>query len=296
MEYAHQHNWYIRQGDEVRGPFPAGLVSRYILLGRVKIRDQVSADGETWVPVRDVPGLIPEVLLEAARNRDDPEMQERLAAARRWADERLEPGDPNGDGERRDPDDPELAEHRRVVAQREEALEPGRSRRGQYAILAVIVAGVLALPFLLPTGEGPGQPQCGAPPSTGVNWSSCDKEQGEFANATLRGAYLRNVNLTGAVLRAADLAGADLAYADLGAANLRAARLEGARLKGADLRGADLSNADLRRADLSYADLRGARLGGAMFDGARLDHALWRDDIVCLPDSVGTCRPGKPAG
>ena len=295
MEKTHPQNWYVRRGNEVRGPFPAGLVSRYILLGRIRVKDEISPDGEDWIPVTEVPELIPDVMKEAARNRDDPETQERLAAARRWADERHDP-DGHGDDDRRDEEDPELAEHRRAVAKREREKGIGWGRGTQYAVLVIIILAVVATPFLLPSGEGPGEPQCEAPPSPGVNWSSCDLEQGGFANADLRGAYLRNVNLGGAVLRAADLSETDLAYADLSGAAMQGASLAGARLKGADLRGADLANADLQGADLSYVDLRGARLDGADVNGARLDHALWRDDIVCLPGSVGTCKPGKPAG
>ena len=56
------NTWYIRRRGEVKGPYPAGLVSRYILLGRLQMTDEVSASGQDWLPVQDVPDLIPKIL------------------------------------------------------------------------------------------------------------------------------------------------------------------------------------------------------------------------------------------
>ena len=77
--------WYLRKNGEVKGPYPAGLISRYILLGRINDGDEVSGDGEEWLVIRDIPELIPDVMKGDA---SDPLVQERLQAARRWADER----------------------------------------------------------------------------------------------------------------------------------------------------------------------------------------------------------------
>ena len=81
------NKWYLRSHGQVKGPFPAGLVSRYILLGRINDGDEVSSDGNEWIVIRDVPELIPQVLKGDA---SDPIVLERLQAARRWADERSE--------------------------------------------------------------------------------------------------------------------------------------------------------------------------------------------------------------
>lgn len=296
MEHAehHHHNWYVRRGGEVRGPFPAGLVSRYVLLGRLRLKDEVSPDGEQWLPVGEVPELIPEVLLDAARHRDDPEVQERLAAARRWADERRLPHDVGFNTDRRGEDDPDLIHHREVMAQRGDG-RPGWGRLLQYGIVLAVVAAVVAIPLLLPPGEGPGEPDCDAPPAPGVNWSNCPMEGSELANVDLAGAYLRNADLRDAALRAANLSGAELSYANLASASLLGADLQGAQLKGANLRRARLNNADLRDADLTYADLTDASMDGADLAGARLDHAVWDKDILCLPGSVGECRLGRAA-
>ena len=78
-------SWYIHRNGKVEGPYPAGLVSRYILLGRLEESDRISPDGQEWVSVKDVPELIPKIL---NGDMNDPYVRDRLLAARRWADER----------------------------------------------------------------------------------------------------------------------------------------------------------------------------------------------------------------
>jgi len=81
--------WYTRRDREIRGPFPAGQITRYILLGRIVETDQISADQISWQPVRDLPELIPD---ELKLDLNNPENQERLRIARMREDER-EAGD-----------------------------------------------------------------------------------------------------------------------------------------------------------------------------------------------------------
>jgi Uncharacterized low-complexity proteins len=283
-------NWYVRRGKEVKGPFPAGLVSRYILLQRITERDEVSRDRQEWTPVTAVPELIPDVVRVARANPDDEEAQQHLAAARRWADERREAkGPPPQDGERRSRGGLMFSHPARDADERPASLI---SRR-DYLVVAMILTALVAIPFVLPSGPKPSDPQCDAAPSPGVNWSNCRLEGRQYPNADLAGANLRNANLTGAVLRAANLAGADLAYANLTLANLRGANLRQGSLKGATLRNTDLSNANLEDADLSYADLSTVDLDSAILSGARLDHAVWGGGVVCMPGSVGECVPAK---
>lgn len=264
----HEQKWYVRRDGEVRGPFPAGLISRYVLLGRLGRHDEVSSDGAHWLPLAGVPHLIPDVLREAAMHPEDPEAREQLKAARRWAD------------------DARPAHHT------ETRIPPAPGRRGWLLVL-VIVTFVAAVPFLLPKQPGVQEPQCGAPPAPGVVWRDCLMQGSELANANLAGAVLRSANLRASVLRAANLAGADLSYADLSIAKLRGANFQHAVMVGTDLRGSDLADADLSGADLSYADLSGALLDRADFSGARFDNAVWGDGLVCLPGSIGECRLGR---
>jgi len=77
--------WYTRRGKEIRGPFPAGLVTRYILLGRIRQDDELSVDQLSWQKVSDVPELIPE---ELKLDLSVPENQEKLQIARMREDER----------------------------------------------------------------------------------------------------------------------------------------------------------------------------------------------------------------
>jgi hypothetical protein len=55
--------WYARRDGVIRGPFSPMQVTRYILLGRVRLSDQLSADLESWQEARELvilqPGLMP---------------------------------------------------------------------------------------------------------------------------------------------------------------------------------------------------------------------------------------------
>ena len=77
--------WYTRREKEIRGPFPAGLITRYILLGRIREDDELSVDQLSWQLVSDNPELIPE---ELKLDLGVPENQEKLRVARMREDER----------------------------------------------------------------------------------------------------------------------------------------------------------------------------------------------------------------
>ncbi len=263
-----EQNWYVRSRGEVRGPFPAGLVSRYVLLGRIALSDEVSADRGQWNRVDQVPALIPAVMRAADACPADEAALAHLEAARRWADELRTPHKPNAD-------------------------DRHTSRWRTYLSVFGILLAVGAVPVLLPKPPGIAEPQCHAAPAPGVIWRDCLLAGSELANVDLAGAVLQSADLQGSLLRAANLSAADLSYANLSVAKLRGANLTGSRLLGTDLRGSDLSDANLRGADLSYADLSGAELGGADFGEARLDHAIWVDGLTCLPGSLGECRLGR---
>lgn len=77
--------WYTRRDREIRGPFPAGLISRYILLGRITKDDELSVDQVSWQRVSEKPELIPD---EMKVDLTVPENQEKLRIARMREDER----------------------------------------------------------------------------------------------------------------------------------------------------------------------------------------------------------------
>ena len=51
--------WYTRRDGVMRGPFSAENISRYILLGRIRLDDELSQDCETWVVTGHVESLLP---------------------------------------------------------------------------------------------------------------------------------------------------------------------------------------------------------------------------------------------
>lgn len=292
--------WYVRRDNEVRGPFPAELVTRYILLGRVRDGDELSVDREFWRSLAELPYLYPVVMRGDA---NDPAVRERIEAARRREDERAA-DDRRGTSivadaqarfnrratDRRRPEPFARVQHRAAMAVLQRRLPATReSYVGVVAVTLAVVLGIGVWLWLAPPQRIQSKMQCDAPPQPGVNWSNCRHEGMQLARANLTQAQLRNANLIGADLRGAMLASADLAYANLSMANLVSADLRGALLLGATLRQADLSGADLQDADLSFVNLTGAELAGANLRGAKLDRAIWFDGTVCRPGSIGAC-------
>lgn len=296
------NTWYVRRKGEVQGPYPAGLVSRYILLGRLKETDQVSTDRETWRTVSDVPELIPEIL---RGDTSDPLFQERLEAARRWADERdrnrrasqgasASGGEQRGGDDRRRPEATALASHRLIRSRREQERLAEAQNRWAMLFIAGTVAVMIGLFMVFYTPPpAAAETDCHRPPVPRVIWSNCILDGARLGGQNLSAATLYSTSLTGADLRRSILRSANLSYAGLSISDLRDADLRRATLLGANLRGAKLNDALLDQADLSYADLTGADLGGASFANARLGNAIWTDGQRCLPGSVGDCQTAK---
>jgi len=318
-----QQLWYTRRGKQIRGPFPAPQISRFILLGRIVEDDELSTDQHSWQKVSDVPVLIP---AELKADLSDPEAYQRLLIARMREDERgardRREGNGDGgpsqdrrrrgdDGDRREQEEREMLRHREIKA----AIAESAKYRSQHYFLRGVLAtllfvGIVGAAWYYQPWTDTSVTDCNAPPQPWVNWSNCMMEGQRLASLDLRGARLRNANLAAADLRGTKLVGADLAYANLVGANLVGATLGQAALVGANMRnaklgavdfsganmayailqGADLSSANLRDSDLSNADLQGAQLLTATLDGAKLDQAVWVDGRVCARGSVGKCE------
>lgn len=291
--------WYIRRNGEVKGPFPSGLVTRHILLGRVREDDEISPDGQTWSRVSEHPELIPAVVKE---NPGDPAAQDRLITARRWADERN--GERRGDDaapgiekrrrtDRRTPETPEEMEYRllRSVRTHEEQKE-SHQRAIVLGVVAVLVIGLGAMAYFYePALQDKGGAECARAPAPNIDWSNCSLEGARLTGANLAGAKLYSTKLTGANLRGGRLAGANLSYAFLSLADLDNADLRQADLMGANLRRANLAHARFDGANLSYTDLTGAELAGANLSNAKLGNAIWPDGTICALASLGQCEP-----
>lgn len=290
--------WFTRRQGAVSGPYPSGLISRYLILGRLTPQDQVSRDREAWSSISAHPELIPAELLlpddaegREARLRARLREDERQTINRRDLEEGVEPLDRRRD-ERRSPESAEFIQHR-VQRERLSQAEPlGAPPKPVPWILAgVAVAGVLGLLMFLGDGtrQAGSEPDCQAAPGPGVNWSYCRKTGMELSGQDLSGATLGSTDLMQARLTGARLVGANLGYADLRQADLRGVDLSDASLVGALMQEARLEGARLDRADLSYADLRGTYLGGLNLEGVRLSRTVWTDGRVCAEDSVGEC-------
>jgi hypothetical protein len=78
-------DWYTRREGVIRGPFSREVVTRYILLGRIRLTDQLSTDCRIWLEAGRVSGMVPEVM---NRLTDQDEFREYLVA-RTQADERV---------------------------------------------------------------------------------------------------------------------------------------------------------------------------------------------------------------
>lgn len=287
--------WFMRRGNEVRGPFPAAQITRYILLGRIAPTDEISLDRVAWQTVATVSAVQPTGL----------EDQESQVLALRRADERLaddrranQTAAQNAEfqnrrrGDRRRHEPMAVVQHRELKTRLFKNLPASGETVLRQVLFAVVVAVLALIAYALYTPAPPDDvSHCGDAPAAAVVWSNCHKEGARLEAADLHGARIKNADFSGAHLRAAKLAGADLSYTNLSVADLSYSDLSQAVMIGAGLRHADLSYTNLRGADLRYADLRGANLGASDISGARLDNAIWTDGNECAAGSIGECLP-----
>ncbi|MFQ5470549.1 MAG: pentapeptide repeat-containing protein [Gammaproteobacteria bacterium] len=289
--------WYVRRAGKVKGPYAAGVITRYILLGRIRSDDLLSQDQEDWQAVIEHTELFPETMLA---DLNDAMARQRLLAARRWEDERTRVdrrenqqsvGNEQRQVGRRIEEPDEEIQHRRIRAQvREEKIQKSFTSFLSGFIAFSILAGLTAIfIFNKPETVEVAKPNCDAPPTAGVNWRGCKKRNADLVNANLIGAVLKNVSFSQADLSGSQLINADLSYADLSLSNLYGVDLRQSKLIGANLVGSNLGDANLSGADLSFADLSNAILENANLTDANLSNAQWPDGRKCAPGSVGNC-------
>lgn len=297
----HDHTtggWYTREDGKTCGPFAAGLISRFILLERLSLDDEVSHDKQVWRKIRDVDELVPDVL---KGDQDDPFVRERLMAARRWADERYradrrneQESVPDGisrrAGDRRDLEVETILKHRSAMRHRI-SLYRGDNTLTGWLILTAALIGITYIGYYAYQHQAEEViVDCTMPPTPAANWSNCALQGKVVIDADMRGAILRNANLTGAQFQNVKLDNADLAYSNLSLARIEASSLGQALLIGANLRGAKILNTNMQNADLSFANLTGAVIEGGDWRGVNLHKAIWLDGAICAEGSVGECR------
>lgn len=57
-----QMQWYTRRDGVIRGPFTADEISRYLILGRIRMDDELSQDRFTWATANRCTELLPDEL------------------------------------------------------------------------------------------------------------------------------------------------------------------------------------------------------------------------------------------
>ncbi len=327
MSKEKKHLWYTRRGKEIRGPFPVGMITRYILLGRILDTDELSNNQTEWRTVAELPEVAPS---EFQLDLSLPEHKEKLRIAKLREDER-QPNDrrnhyestlgkenaeflSRSGSERREKETYTTLRRRKAKS---DFLHLLKDSNENYVPRILLVIGVLGFIIWSSIAISPGHKvlinDCGQAPAPYVNWSNCSMEGISLQNIDLGGAKLLNTKMSGAKFLNVILTGAKLSYVDLSSASFTDSDLQDAMLMGANLRSAMLNNINMNNSDLSYAilqgaDLRnvsfqnanlrhvvfnGANLSGVDFSGAILDKAIWVDNSVCAPQSIGRCLPSR---
>ncbi len=135
--------WYYRHERQVVGPVPQQAVERYLILGRLKMDDEVRTGDSPWLKITDCPEFAP--TCELLREGDE----EKLSAARRFADERNRSRRADGKNpvenhrreERRGEESREIMELR---SQRAIVFEPPKQKSWMgYLLIACLIGLVL---------------------------------------------------------------------------------------------------------------------------------------------------------
>lgn len=79
-----QMQWYTRRDGVIRGPFNADEITRYLILGRIRMDDELSQDRSTWATANRCTELLPDELQKLS-SWDD---YQQLVIARMQVDER----------------------------------------------------------------------------------------------------------------------------------------------------------------------------------------------------------------
>jgi len=110
--------WYTRREGVVRGPFPPDHITRYILLGRIRLDDELSHDQLSWRLARSVATLLPAEMVKLQGWED----YQQLIEARMRVDERKQdrrcgqcPNCSNCHPERRAPGDRRKGDDRLLI-------------------------------------------------------------------------------------------------------------------------------------------------------------------------------------
>ena len=264
--------WYWKQGGKVTGPFPSGLLQKYIILGRVRPDDLMSQDKQIWQRAATIRDLIPDVV----RHKSDPNYEERLESARRWADDRGDDRDSNGDKRKRN-------------------THLGIKVLGWKGILLVIILAGIGIwaAFRFTPEKLFMEIDCASKPAVAVVYDGCDLRGKNFSGKNLSQASFRNANLVGADFSNANLTQSLMQYSDLSRANLSQAKFKKANLTATKLAGATLFRTNFSDANLSFADLTRAKAKRIRLKRTKLAKTIWFNGQVCAEQSIDKCLIAK---
>lgn len=268
--------WYWKKNGKVTGPFAEGLIQQYIILKRVHPNDLMSQDKENWRKAASISALIPDVI----KHKNDENYDERLKAARRWADDRE---DRRGE---------KTAEH---FIPRKTITHIGISTlewTSTGLFLIILIAIVVALFYFTPkkTVE---QINCQSQPVEKVIFDGCELSGKNFSNQVIQYASFKNTRMNSINLTQSVLSHSQMQYSELSNSNLTGSKLDHVNLTAATLSGAILNGTDFSYANLNYANLKGAKVKNINLTGASLSKTIWFNGKICAQGSVGRCLLSK---
>ena len=267
--------WYIKVNEQIKGPFASGLISKYILLGRIQPEDLLSQDKELWHKASSIPEVKPDV----NKHPEVPNYKERFNAARRWADERGEVREVvSGGGEK-------IFKPRKKITH----LQIKTTGRMGFVVLLVAICILIYTMYVFTPDAPLANIDCSISGQDGSVFDGCHLARKDFSKLSLNSSSFKNAVLQNSQFRQSSLQNSQLDYANLSHADLSEANLTGASLRAADLRGAILNAANLTQADLSYADLSGAKAAEINLNGTILHNTIWFNGKICDKSSVGRC-------
>lgn len=289
------NHWYFTRDDVVHGPFTAGVIGRYLLLGRVTLQDQISSDSKHWTKIKNIPELIPDVML---LDMSVSSAKERFLAAQRWADERTfsivtnsQADNGSHTGERRKTESSSILRLRQRRSNREPLASASKNIKllSTMLIASIIIISLAVGLYFLPVKEIIHRIDCGGKPQAGVEWDNCNLMGNNLSRVRMPQSSLHGINFSGGNMAWSDVSHSNLSFAVMSFSNLSNANFESSNMKGTNLRAATLTNTNFKNADLRYSDFTGADITGAIFDGADLSKARWLDGKICAQGSLGSC-------
>ena len=95
----HALQWHSRRDGVIRGPFSAGDITRYLLLGRIRLDDELSRDKIIWSPANYFSGMLPPEVINLTSWNDYQKLVEaRIQAHERNSERRCMHGPNRDDG------------------------------------------------------------------------------------------------------------------------------------------------------------------------------------------------------